>query len=150
MSEEIENLVVDFTNRILEFGGFDLTASAEQTDDGIKIQVKGDDVALLLSHNAELLDALEYLGNRLLLREGTSDGRIVFDSGTYRAQRERELRLMAEKAAERVRTSRVPFSFDPMSPNERRIIHLALVDDTSVHTESQGDGFDRKVTVYPA
>lgn len=150
MSEDTERLVVQFTNRVLELGSFDLTASAEETEDGFKVQISGDDVPLLLSHNAELLDALEYLANRLLLRDGQSDGRIVFDSGTYRAQRERELCLMAEKAAERVRTSRAPFSFDPMSPNERRIIHLALVDDESVRTESQGNGVDRKVTVYPA
>jgi spoIIIJ-associated protein len=57
---------------------------------------------------------------------------------------------MAEKAAERVRTTRIPFSFDPMSPNERRIIHLALGEDQTVKTESRGNGVDRKVTIYPA
>jgi spoIIIJ-associated protein len=57
--------------------------------------------------------------------------------------------MMAEKAAERVRTSHVPFSFDPMSPNERRIVHLALAGDDTVRTESLGDGIDRKVTIYP-
>jgi spoIIIJ-associated protein len=74
----------------------------------------------------------------------------VLDSGNYRARREKELRLMAEKAAERVRTTRIPFSFDPMSPNERRIVHLALGEDQSVKTESRGNGVDRKVTIYPA
>ena len=111
--------------------------------------MRGEDVALLLGHNAELLDALEYLGNRILARKSGDESKVVFDSGGYRARREKELRLMAEKAAERVRTSRIPFTFDPMTPNERRIVHLALADDSSVTTESQGTGENRKVTVRP-
>ncbi|HWX42213.1 MAG TPA: R3H domain-containing nucleic acid-binding protein [Blastocatellia bacterium] len=150
MEEDLEPRVVEFTNGLLELGGFDLTASAEDGDDGLKVQISGADVALLLGHNAELLDAMEYLCNRVFLRETGHESRIVLDSGNYRARREKELRLMAEKAAERVRTSRIPFSFDPMSPNERRIIHLALGEDQSVKTESRGNGVDRKVTIYPA
>jgi spoIIIJ-associated protein len=149
MSEEDVNLIVEFTNQVLGSSGLDLEAGADHTEDGFKIQVRGDDVALLLGHNAELLDALEYLGNRILARASGDEARLVFDSGSYRARREKELRLMAEKAAERVRLSRIPFSFDPMTPNERRIIHLALAGDATVTTESQGNGENRKVTIRP-
>lgn len=150
MSQEDVNLVVDFTNRVLGSSGLDLAAVAEDGNDSSKIQVRGEDVALLLGRNAELLDALEYLGNRILARSSGEDAKIVFDSSGYRARREKELRLMAEKAAERVRTTRIPFTFDPMTPNERRIIHLALASETSVTTESQGNGENRKVTVRPS
>jgi spoIIIJ-associated protein len=149
MSEENVSLVVDFTNQILGSSGLDLNAVACRTEDGVSIQVTGSDVALLLGHNAELLDALEYLGNRALARAAGEETRLVFDSGGYRARREKELRLMAEKAAEKVRLSRIPFSFDPMTPNERRIIHLALAGDDTVMTESQGNGENRKVTIRP-
>lgn len=150
MSEEDVNLVVEFTNQVLGSSGLDLKAGADRTDDGLKIQVRGEDVALLLGHNAELLDALEYLGNRVLARASGDEARLVFDSSGYRARREKELRLMAEKAAEKVRLSRIPFSFDPMTPNERRIIHLTLANDTTVTTESLGNGENRKVTIRPA
>ena len=150
MSEEDVNLVVDFTNQVLGSSGLDLKAGADQAEEGLRIQVGGEDVALLLGHNAELLDALEYLGNRVLARASGEETRLIFDSGGYRARREKELRLMAEKAAEKVRLSRIPFSFDPMTPNERRIIHLALANDASVTTESQGNGENRKVTIRPA
>ena len=150
MSEEDVNLVVDFTNHVLGSSGLDLKAGVDQDEEGLRIQVGGDDVALLLGHNAELLDALEYLGNRVLARASGEEARLVFDSLGYRARREKELRLMAEKAAEKVRLSRIPFSFDPMIPNERRIIHLALANDASVTTESQGNGENRKVTIRPA
>jgi len=150
MTPDEVNNVVEFTNQVLQSSGLDLSASLEETGDGLRVQVRGSDIALLLGHNAELLDALEYLGNRLVARSVGEETRIIFDSGSYRAQRERELRLMAEKAAERVRSSRIPFSFDPMNPNERRIIHLALAEDAAVKTESQGNGENRKVTIYPA
>ena len=58
MSQEDVNVVVDFTNRVLGSSGLDLKAVGEDTDDGFRIQVRGDDVALLLGRNAELLDAL--------------------------------------------------------------------------------------------
>jgi len=149
MPEHDLDAVVEFTNRVLGASGLDLKANADQTGDGLKVQVRGSDVALLLGHNAELLDALEYLANRTLARHAGEEMRITFDSGSYRAQREKELRLMAEKAAEKVRTTRASFSFSPMSANERRIIHLALADDASVVTESQGSGENRRVTVRP-
>jgi len=149
MSDGDVNLVVDFTNELLASSGLDLKAGVDQGDDGTKVQVRGEDVALLLGHNAELLDALEYLGNRVLARTSGEDAKLIFDSAGYRGRREKELRLMAEKAAEKVRVSRIPFSFDPMTPNERRIIHLTLADDTSVTTESQGNGENRKVTIRP-
>ena len=150
MSEDDVSLVVEFTNQVLGSSKLDLEAHADQTEDGLKIQVRGEDVALLLGHNAELLDALEYLGNRVLARTSGEEAKVVFDSSGYRARREKELRLMAEKAAERVRLSRIPFSFDPMTPNERRIIHVTLAEDSSVTTESQGNGENRKVTIRPA
>ena len=149
MSQEDVNMVVDFTNRVLGSSGLDLKAVGEDTDDGFRIQVRGDDVALLLGRNAELLDALEYLGNRILARSSGEESKVVFDSGGYRSRREKELRLMADKAAEKVRTTRIPFTFYPMTPNERRIVHLALANDSSVTTESQGNGENRKVTVRP-
>jgi len=149
MSEDDVNVVVDFTNDILRQTDLDLKASVEQSDDGARVLIKGNDVALLLGHNAELLDALEYLGNRVLARAAGEEGRLVFDSNGYRSRRERELFMMAEKAAERVKSSRIPFTFDPMTPNERRIIHIALSEDSTVTTESQGNGENRKVTVRP-
>jgi spoIIIJ-associated protein len=144
------NKVVEFTNRVLSMSGLDLEATEEPGENGLRVQIRGDDVAILLGHNAELLDALEYLANRVFLRASEDEGKIVLDSGSYRARREKELRLMAEKAAEKVRTTRVAFSFDPMNPNERRIIHMALAEDNSVRTESRGEGDNRKLIIYPA
>lgn len=142
-----------FVERLNEAAGFDLDVDVEEvsTDSGdYRVQLTGPDRGLLLGRTAELLDAIEYVTNRAFGKQLRHDAKIVFDSGSYRTAREQELRMMAEKAAERVRSSRTAFTFDPMSPSERRIIHVALVDDDSVRTESVGDGLDRKVRVLPA
>ncbi len=150
MTQEDAKIIVDFTNQILAESHLQLTATAETHEDGFSVQVRGADVSVLLAHNAEVLDALEYLGNRVLSKNKEEETHIVFDSGNYRARRQKELQLMAEKAAEKVRLTKTPFAFDPMSSNERKIIHLALSSYSGVTTESRGNGENRKLIVFPA
>ena len=64
--------------------------------------------------------------------------------------RRHELELMAQKAADRVKVSRVPFVFDPMNAQDRRIIHMSLLGHQGVRTESEGDGQMRRVKIMPA
>jgi spoIIIJ-associated protein len=65
----------------------------------------------------------------------------------FRARRVAELQAMAQLAAERVRTSGVAFTFGPMDASERRVIHLALAQETDLHTESVGEGNARRLKV---
>lgn len=149
MKEEIQA----FVERLNDAAGFELNVAVEDGGDDsgdYRVVLSGYDRGLLLGRGAELLDAIEYVTNRAFGKQMRHDAKIVFDSGNYRLMRENELRMMAEKAAERVRDSRTAFTFEAMSPSERRIIHLALVDDRSVKTESVGDGSERKVRVVPA
>ncbi len=65
----------------------------------------------------------------------------------FRATREAELQAMANLAANRVRQTGIAFTFEPMSANERRIIHLTLAESTDLFTESIGEGSDRKLRI---
>src|ERR1051326_6115810 len=76
--------------------------------------------------------------------------RLSFDAHDYRALRIEELRLSAATAAEKVRRTGQPFRFNPMNSRERRVIHLALRNETEVRSESSGMGPGRQVVVYPA
>jgi spoIIIJ-associated protein len=67
----------------------------------------------------------------------------------FRATREAELQAMANHAANRVRQTGMPFTFEPMSANERRIIHLTLAESEDLYTESIGEGADRKLKIGP-
>jgi spoIIIJ-associated protein len=76
--------------------------------------------------------------------------RISFDANDYRALRIEELRMSAAAAAEKVKRTGQPFRFNPMNSRERRVIHLALRNETEVRSESSGSGGYRQVVVYPA
>jgi spoIIIJ-associated protein len=110
----------------------------------------GPDVDLLLENKAELLLALEQLTMEVLHIPAEDHSRLCFDADDYRMLRIEELRVSALTAAEKVKRSHTPFNFNPMNSRERRIIHLALRNETAVRSESAGMGPQRQVVVYPA
>ena len=122
----------------------------EIEDPEIVVRFRGADVDLLLANRAELLLALEHLTMEALHVPAEHHALICFDANDYRMLRIEELRLSAAAAAERVKKTRVPFHFNPMSSRERRIIHLSLRDETEVRSESTGVGPIRQVVIVPA
>src|SRR5229473_4966024 len=116
----------------------------------ILVDFAGPDSALLLDRGGELLRALELLALEILRLASGEHEKIAFDCKNQRATRFQELRMAASVAAEKVRQTGTPFHFAPMSSRERRIVHLALRDQTDLRTESDGEGMRRCVVVYPA
>jgi spoIIIJ-associated protein len=143
--------VQEFVEELIDYSSLDLRASVGETDDnGVVVEFQGFDLPLLLGHSAELLDAMQYITRRVFADEVADGAQIDFDASGYREARQHELELMAQKAAEKVKVSKVPFVFDPMNAQDRRIIHNALVDLSGVRTESEGDGQTRRVKILPA
>jgi len=101
----------------------------------------------LQSQTGELLEALQHLVNQVYGRNLAGKERLVCDVRGFRATREAELQAMANHAANRVRQSGLAFTFEPMSANERRIIHLTLADSEDLITESIGEGYERKLRI---
>lgn len=136
-----------FLNEV--FGGckLDLSVKAAESSEGCLLELDGEDASLLRSEGGELLSALEHLINQAYGRELPQGERFVCDVQNFRATREAELRAMARHAAERVRTTRTPFTFGPMNSNERRIIHTSLAEEPDLHTESIGEGNARRLKV---
>jgi spoIIIJ-associated protein len=116
----------------------------------VVVRFSGPDVDLLLANRAELLLALEHVTMEALRMPSEDHSRISFDANDYRLLRIEELRLSASAAAEKVKRTGVPFRFNPMNSRERRVIHLALRNETEVRSESSGSGGFRQVVVYPA
>jgi spoIIIJ-associated protein len=115
----------------------------------ILVEFSGTDAEVLLERNAELLRALEHVAQEMLRLGPDEHEKVSFDALGHRAMRIEELRLAARVAAERVRKTGAPYTFSPMSSRERRIIHLALRDESDLKTESQGYAGQRCVVVYP-
>jgi spoIIIJ-associated protein len=113
----------------------------------IVFELSGDDVAPLLASDGEGLLGLEVLTGRI---SGKRLGRPVYprlDAEGFREQRRETLELLAHRSAEEAKRTRRPQLLPPLSPGERRLVHLALADDPEVETQSEGDGFLKRVAV---
>jgi spoIIIJ-associated protein len=111
------------------------------------IELIGDDVEPLLANKGEGLNGLEILTGRIASRRL---GRPVYprlDAEGFRAHQRESLEELAQRSAEEVKRTRRPQLLPPLSPGERRLIHLALAEDPEVETESEGDGFLKRVAV---
>ena len=129
----------------------DLEVGATEGDGIIRINLIGPDRAILLSNGAAVLNGIEYLAGRVFRagRDESSES-IVLDSDNYRQHREAELVLLAQMASKTVLAQGRPLSLQPMSPKERRIVHLALAAIDGVRSQSQGLGDSRSITIYPS
>ncbi len=115
----------------------------------ILVDFSGPDSTLLLDRGGELLRALELLALEILHLSSGEHEKVCFDCQNRRSMRIQELRAAATVAAEKVRKTGSPYTFSPMSSRERRIVHLALRDEADLRTESEGEGADRRLVVYP-
>ena len=119
----------------------------EGEEDTIELDIEGEDSGLLIGRRGETLRALQFTVN-LLVGQSTR-GRVILDVEGYRERRYNSLRTLASRVAERVASTGRPITLEPMAPNERRVIHMALAENPRVATESTGMGESRKITVLP-
>src|SRR5215204_301598 len=146
---EVSQQAAEFLDNVFDMSGLQLRVDLKQGIGGEVLDIEGKDAELLQAQTGELLEALQHLINQVFGRSLAGGARLVFDVNGFRATREAELQAMANLAANRVRQTGVPFTFQPMSANERRIIHLTLADSADIFTESIGEGTERKLRIGP-
>ena len=146
MNENCEQ-AKEFLSGIVTDMGLDLTVSATWTDEGCVLDLSGDDAGLALAENGELLDALEVLLFQAFGRELDRQHRFVVDADGFRQTRKAELHAMAKFAAGHVRKNGIPFTFGVLNSTERRIMHMSLQQEEDLHTESVGEGRERRLQV---
>jgi len=144
---EVTQQAAEFLENVFEMTGLQLRVAVKQGITGEVLDIEGHDAELLQSQTGELLEALQHLVNQVFGRNLSAGERLVCDVHGFRATREAELQAMANLAANRVRQTGMAFTFEPMSANERRIIHLTLADSPDLFTESIGEGSDRKLRI---
>jgi len=115
----------------------------------IIVDVSGSDLSILIGRRAETLNALQYVTRLIVGKELGRSTHLIVDVEGYRMRRERSLRQMAQKMARQAVKSGRRQSLEPMSPAERRIIHIELRDNQEVITESEGEDPNRKVIIIP-
>ena len=146
---EVFQQAAEFLENIFEQTGLDLRVAVKHGIGGEVLDIEGRDAELLQAQTGELLEALQHLVNQVFGRGLAGGERLVCDVHGFRATREAELQAMANLAANRVRQTGMAFTFQPMSANERRIIHLTLADSADLFTESIGEGAERKLRIGP-
>lgn len=118
-------------------------------EDAITLNVNGDDLGVLIGRRGETLRDLQFITRLIVSRRIQRWPSIIVDVEYYKARREKLLRDLAQRMAERVRLNQKSIALEPMPAHERRIVHLALRDFAGVYTESSGEGQRRKVVIYP-
>lgn len=125
---------------------------AETPGDGVGLvkavlDINGEDLGILIGRRGATLASLQYVLNLMVSRRYKGNGPFGIDVEGYRRRREESLRELAFRMAERVRQTGRSITLEPMPPNERRIVHLALAKDPTVGTTSVGEGESRKVAI---
>ena len=119
---------------------------SEENEKQIVLRLYGADSRLLTEKNGELLDAIQVLANKTLAGRATEKD-IELDCESFKERRTGDLETRARAAAARVRESGEEEVFEPMTPIERRIVHVALLEDADVTTESRGEGFYKRIAI---
>jgi spoIIIJ-associated protein len=128
--------------------GVDASVVVRTEDDHLLLELNGDSSGVLIGRRGQMLDALEYLINRIVGRdEGSS--RLLVDSQNYRVRRRTSLEEMARRMGEQAKQKNRPVTLNPMSPHDRRIVHLILQEDPSLTTKSSGKGYFRRLVIIP-
>ncbi len=158
-SPESEQLAKSIVIELLAKMGFQCNVIAVDNPSAIEvgreepptifIDITGRDLGMLIGRRGEHLAQLQYMVNVIANRRFETWTRVIIDVEGYRSRREESLIGLAQRVARQVARNRRPISLEPMPPNERRVVHVALRDDQNVTTQSAGEAALRRVTIYP-
>ncbi|HEX7478261.1 MAG TPA: KH domain-containing protein [Polyangiales bacterium] len=143
-------LSMEMLVEILKRMSLNVDVQIREDGDEVVLDLTGEDAGRVIGKKGQTLDALQFLINKIVNRFPESRRHIVLDSGDYRLRRENGLVSMARREAKRaVQQSRI-ITLEPMSPRDRRVIHLSLAKFPGVSTRSDGQGTERRVRIIPA
>ncbi len=139
--------IADFVQKVVSAMGLALTTSIEESPEGARINLAGEDGGVFIRRNGEALQALQHVVATTFRRQLGEDNRIVIDCNGFRRDKDAELRQMAKHNADKARSSGMPQEMGPLNPYERRIVHLAISEEPGASSESIGDAFMKTVII---
>lgn len=141
--------IKDFLNKVFEAMDLkvEIVMTAEENSNVINVDLKGDDMGVLIGKRGQTLDSLQYLTNLAVNKNAESFVKVKIDTEDYRKRRRETLENLAKNIAYKVKRTKRPVSLEPMNPYERRIIHSALQGNRYVETYSEGSEPYRHVVV---
>lgn len=143
------NLAKNVLQQIIDLITIDAEISFEKKADQILFYIKGGNAAILIGKQGQTLEAMQYLVEKIVNKHSEQKIRIQIDIEGYLEKRKNNLKRLAGRLAEKAKRSGKPITIGQMNAHDRRIVHLALRDDSSVRTQSVGDGFLKKLLIFP-
>lgn len=138
-----------FLDNVIKAMGIDVTIEMSQQQETISFNIRGENLGMLIGKHGQTLDALQYLTNLAAHRDTVDRARVIIDVEDYRKRRAETLTSLAKRVAAQVKRRGDRVVLEPMTPNERKVIHMALQDDTRISTYSEGEEPYRKVIIAP-
>ncbi len=149
VSEENAELGKEVLQKVVDFITIDAAISVTQNDGRLVYEVSGGNTAVLIGKRGQTLEAMQHLVEKIINKQNEQRIRVEVDiEGYLQAQRER-LEKLALRLGEKVKKTGKPVMAGQFNAHDRRIIHIALKEDRDVRTHSVGDGYYRKLKIYP-
>lgn len=145
---------LDFVIDVLATMGMDCTVDLLENDpddppEEIRLEIEGRDAGRIIGKKGATLAALQFLANRVVNRPGKRRRHVILDAEGYRQRREDTLGAMARRLGKQAVEEGKIITFEPMNPQDRRVVHLALAKFPGVVTKSDGEGEARRVQIIP-
>ena len=141
--------VREILERVVEELDLDATVEVDEGDEEIVGRIEGEDVGLLIGRRGQTIDAVQLLCYRAAFRGRQDRKRVVVDAAGYRERRREAIERQADRAADRALKTDKEIELEPMSPNERRVVHQHLKERAGLETFSEGEEPERCVIVAP-
>lgn len=126
------------------------TIDEYEGDEGeLILDITGDDLAILIGRHGRTLDALQFVVSAITVRSMGFRYPVIVDVEGYKSRQREKLESIARSTANKAASQHRSVKMRPMTPYERRIVHIALRDDDRVDTASEGEGSARHVVVVP-
>jgi spoIIIJ-associated protein len=151
VSEDVTEKAIDFLQGVLERMGISADIDVNEEDDKIVLEIQTANAELIIGRKGQVVDALQHLVGKVVYRErnGEKGKPFVVDSGGYREKHVEKLQQLAARMAEKALKTQAIVELSPMTPHDRRIVHMAIAAIPGLSSRSEGEGEDRHILVVP-
>ena len=157
--EDLAEKASDFLLGVLERMGISADIDIKDDQDRTVLEIQTADTELVIGRRGVVIDALQHLVNKAVFKERGDRDRdkdkergkpIIVDAGGFRDKQIERLRSLAQKMATQALETKQIVALQPMTPHDRRIVHMAISEIPGLTTRSEGEGEDRHILVVPA
>lgn len=147
--EEAVELGRQALQRLVDFITSDASIAVKNSSEQIEYNVTGGNTGVLIGKRGQTLEAMQYLIDKIVNKQSEKRIRLLVDVAGYLENRRASLEKMAQRMGAKAKKTGKPISVGQMNAHDRRIIHIALKEDDTLWTQSVGDGFYRKLLIFP-